>query len=82
MGMVLDHGAFPFPVGVALDVEDFKYLVPNPDTFCQRAIVVENRRESFRLLCCAQAWACNLGSGLQPGWQRGLLGNVLSKTLR
>lgn len=48
--MVLGHGAISFPVGTHLDVEDFKYLVPNPTSFHQRATVVENGRDGIRLV--------------------------------
>jgi hypothetical protein len=48
--MVLGHGAISFPVGTHLDIADFKYLVPNPATFHQRATVVENGRDGMRLV--------------------------------
>jgi hypothetical protein len=48
--MEIAHGAFSFPVGLQLDVEDFKYRVPNPNTFRQRATVVENRSDGMRLV--------------------------------
>ena len=48
--MVLGHGAISFPVGTHLDVEDFKYQIPNPASFQQRATVVENGRDGIRLV--------------------------------
>ncbi len=48
--MVLGHGAISFPVGMHLDIEDFKYQIPNPASFSQRATVVENSREGIRLV--------------------------------
>jgi hypothetical protein len=48
--MVLGHGAISFPVGMHLDVEDFKYLIPNPNSFRQRATVVENGNHGIRLV--------------------------------
>lgn len=48
--LVLGHGAISFPVGMHLDVEDFKYLGPNPASFRQRTTVVENGRDGIRLV--------------------------------
>jgi hypothetical protein len=48
--IVLGHGAISFPVGMHLDIEDFKYLVPNPASFRQRTTVVENGRDGIRLV--------------------------------
>jgi hypothetical protein len=48
--MVLGHGAVSFPVGMHLDIEDFKYQIPNPASFHQRATVVENSRDGIRLV--------------------------------
>ncbi len=48
--MVLSHGAFSFPVGTHLDVEDFKYQAPGHASFHQRATVVENDRDGLRLV--------------------------------
>lgn len=48
--MVLGHGAISFPVGTHLDIEDYKYLIPNHASFHQRATVVENNREGIRLV--------------------------------
>ena len=47
--MVLDHGAISFPVGVHLDIEDYRYVTPNPVSFRQRATVVENGGDGMRL---------------------------------
>lgn len=47
--LVISHGAFIFPVGTELDVEDFKYQVANGKSFSQRATVVESDREGIRL---------------------------------
>lgn len=47
--LVLDHGAFSFPVGTHLDIEDFKYLIPNAHSFNQRATVIRNDREGICL---------------------------------
>jgi hypothetical protein len=48
--IVLGHGAISFPVGTHLDVEDFKYQVPNSASFRQRTTVVENGRDGIRLV--------------------------------
>lgn len=48
--MVLDKGPIAFPVGMHLDVEDYKYEAPNPASFNQRATVVESSREGIRLV--------------------------------
>lgn len=48
--LVLGHGAISFPVGTHLDVEDFKYQMPTPASFQQRATVVENDRTGIRLV--------------------------------
>ncbi len=47
--MLLGHGAIAFPEGMHLDIEDFKYLVPNSSSFHQRATVVGNGREGILL---------------------------------
>ena len=43
-------GAFSFPVGMHLDVEDFKYRKPSSASFQQRTTVVENDRNGIRLV--------------------------------
>ena len=48
--LVLGHGAISFPVGMHLDIEDFKYRIPNPTSFRQRTTVVENGRDGIRLV--------------------------------
>jgi hypothetical protein len=48
--MVLGHGAISFPVGMHLDIEDFKYQIPNSTSFRQRATVVENSGDGIRLV--------------------------------
>lgn len=48
--LVLGHGAFSFPVGMHLDVEDFRYQIPNANSFHQRATVVRNDREGIWLV--------------------------------
>ena len=48
--MVLGHGAISFPVGMHLEVEDYKYSVPNAATFNQHATVVENGSDGIRLV--------------------------------
>lgn len=48
--MVLAKGPISFPVGTHLDVEDYKYLTPNPASFNQRATVVESSGEGIRLV--------------------------------
>jgi hypothetical protein len=48
--MVLSHGAFSFPIGMHLDVEDFKCRIPSSASFQQRATVVENDSDGIRLV--------------------------------
>jgi hypothetical protein len=48
--MLLGHGAISFPVGMHLDIEDYKYQIPNHASFHQRATVVENTRDGIRLV--------------------------------
>lgn len=51
--IVLNHGAFSFPVGMHLEVEDYSHQLPSPScdtSFHQRATVVENDREGIRLV--------------------------------
>lgn len=48
--IILGHGAISFPVGMHLDIEDFKYATPTNASFRQRAAVVENNRDGIRLI--------------------------------
>jgi len=48
--IVLGHGAISFPVGMHLDIEDFKYQIPTPASFHQRVTVVENCNDGIRLV--------------------------------
>lgn len=48
--ILLGHGAISFPVGMHLDIEDFKNPIPNPTSFRQRTTVVENGRDGIRLV--------------------------------
>ena len=48
--MVIVHGAISFPVGMHVDIEDFKYQVPTAASFRQRATVVENSHNGIRLV--------------------------------
>jgi hypothetical protein len=48
--IVLGHGAISFPVGMHLDIVDFKYQIPTPASFRQRTTVVENGRDGIRLV--------------------------------
>ena len=48
--MVIVHGAISFPVGMHVDIEDFKYQVPTTAAFRQRATVVENSHNGIRLV--------------------------------
>jgi hypothetical protein len=48
--LVLAHGAISFPVGMHLDIEDFRCVVPSPSYFHQRATVVENGCDGIRLV--------------------------------
>jgi hypothetical protein len=51
--IVLDHGAFAFPVGMHLNVEDYSQQLPRAardSAFQQRATVVESDREGIRLV--------------------------------
>jgi hypothetical protein len=48
--MVIVHGAISFPVGMHLDIEDFKYQAPTATSFRQRATVVDNSHDGIRLV--------------------------------
>jgi len=48
--LLLGHGAVSFPVGMHLDVEDFKHRIPNSPPFHQRVTVVENGSAGIRLV--------------------------------
>jgi len=48
--IVLGHGAISFPVGMHLDIKDYKEQPANSFFFQQRATVVENGRDGIRLV--------------------------------
>lgn len=49
-GLLLHPGTYSLPVGTQVDIEDFKYRIPNPESFRQRATVVESNRHGLRVM--------------------------------